>query len=79
MTKNNDHNRNGGSDRTITNKDGVDTGKAVGTVGGGAVGAVVGSALGPVGTVVGGIVGASLGNKVGKATEDNDNDTHRTE
>ncbi|AJS57799.1 glycine zipper domain-containing protein [Paenibacillus sp. IHBB 10380] len=79
MTKNNDNNRKDGSDRNTTNTDGFGAGETVGTAGGGAVGAVVGSALGPVGTVVGGIVGASLGNKVAKATEDNDNDTHRTE
>ncbi|TDF91032.1 glycine zipper 2TM domain-containing protein [Paenibacillus piri] len=72
MAKNNDRNRNGGSDRNTADMADIDVGEAVGTAGGGVVGAVVGSALGPIGTVAGAIAGAALGNKVGEGVEGND-------
>lgn len=74
MSEHNDRKRKEGSDRSMTNMDGV--GEAVGTVGGGAMGAVVGSALGPIGTIVGGIAGAALGNKAGEAVTDSDDADH---
>ncbi len=72
---NNNNNRNGASSGgNMTNAADVDTGEAVGTVGGAAVGAAVGSVLGPAGTVAGGVAGAAMGNQVGEgAMGDNNN------
>lgn len=64
MAKNNERNRNGGEDRSMTNMTGGNAGEAAGTVGGTVAGAVVGSALGPLGTVAGAIAGGALGNKL---------------
>lgn len=67
MANNKDRDKNG----NMTNSTDVDTGEAVGTVGGGAAGAAAGSILGPVGTVVGGVAGAALGNMAGDTVEGN--------
>jgi outer membrane lipoprotein SlyB len=77
MAENNKRNRNGAAGRNKANTDGVDTGEAVGTVGGGVAGAAAGSLLGPVGTIVGGIAGAALGNKMGEGADGADNDAKK--
>ncbi|WP_282942558.1 hypothetical protein [Paenibacillus sp. RC67] len=76
MDKNNNHERKEGSDRNSTQMADVDTGEALGTVGGGAAGAIVGSMLGPIGTVAGGIIGAAVGNKAGEAAGDDSDTAH---
>ncbi|MFD7525410.1 glycine zipper domain-containing protein [Paenibacillus chitinolyticus] len=67
-----EHNNKQQQHRDHAGKNGIDTGEAVGTVGGAAAGAALGSFLGPVGTLAGGVAGAALGNKAGEGMGNND-------